>query len=654
MPERTRIFVSYSHADAIWLNRLRTHLKPLVSEGLVDVWDDTRILASQRWKDEIGAALETARIAILLVTPEFLASDFIVNEELPKLLRQAGDSGTAIVPVIVSSSLFDQHRELSLFQAANDPKTPLDGLPKAKRERALAALARRVGTLAGEARHRESTAPMALLSPPTGTALPSGRDMNAPVRSKPASIATPPTRDAESLVSRDPLIALDAARALPPDDATLIAEVLRLQEHQSHAIRSFVFREFFRRAPETSAPLLMERLTGPKFSWSSASNVPSFFTTAHPRHCADQLIEVVRRHGDPDRVRLGFEAIGFLGADGYGWTLVEELKRHDASFSTYMYDKVESYVVLATARLFRLYEPSVWSEFRVREHLDSLTQTIRLAAKHGWRSILKSLVMDELALCEPRHADGLMKDWLPSDDEDLQELAAHALGQMRLGRAAEALFRVVERTSARDRVRRGALFALGHIGGEETLQRLLRMYDGGSSELASTLEYAIGRCLADVTDQALLARTATTLLASSLKEKGYVYRALGLSGDTRHVDVVRRGLSDGERTTRGHAALALARLTGRTALPAVQRALNESGTDVERILCTLGLLNAESDPSRADDHVKRLRALLQHESYLYARWTRDDITQVLSEKGGAPGEALAAAWTEVYAGWPRY
>jgi hypothetical protein len=51
MAVRTKVFVSYAHANAVWLRRLQTHLKPLAGNELVDVWDDTRIEASQRWKD---------------------------------------------------------------------------------------------------------------------------------------------------------------------------------------------------------------------------------------------------------------------------------------------------------------------------------------------------------------------------------------------------------------------------------------------------------------------------------------------------------------------------------------------------------------------------------------------------------------------------
>jgi hypothetical protein len=73
-------------------------------------------------------------VGILLISADFLASDFIVNNELPPLLKAASDGGTTILCVIVSPSRFERTPELSQFQAVNDPSRPLSRLPVAERE----------------------------------------------------------------------------------------------------------------------------------------------------------------------------------------------------------------------------------------------------------------------------------------------------------------------------------------------------------------------------------------------------------------------------------------------------------------------------------------------------------------------------------------
>ncbi len=139
---RTRIFVSYSHQDASWLRRLQIHMKPLID--LIDFWDDTRIKPGMEWRREIDHALTTARVAILLISADFLASDFIQTNELPPLLQKAASDGTQVLSLIVKPCLFVEHLELSKYQAVNDPSKPLSGLSEHDTETALLNLARHV------------------------------------------------------------------------------------------------------------------------------------------------------------------------------------------------------------------------------------------------------------------------------------------------------------------------------------------------------------------------------------------------------------------------------------------------------------------------------------------------------------------------------
>jgi hypothetical protein len=138
---RTKVFISYSHSDKEWLTRLQKHLKTLKNEGVyVDEWDDTKIKPGHKWKQEIKRALDEAKIAILLISTDFLASDFIVKNELPPLLEAAKKNGAVILPLILKPSRYSRHKELSEFQAVNDPARPLIELKEAEQEKILVKL----------------------------------------------------------------------------------------------------------------------------------------------------------------------------------------------------------------------------------------------------------------------------------------------------------------------------------------------------------------------------------------------------------------------------------------------------------------------------------------------------------------------------------
>ena len=134
---RTKVFISYSHRDKAWLERLQVHLKPLEREGRVERWDDTRIKPGTRWREAIENALAETKVAVLLISADFLASDFIDTVELPALLSAAEADGAVILPVIVGHSRFARTPSLAQFQAVNSPAEPLHTLPKASQEAIL-------------------------------------------------------------------------------------------------------------------------------------------------------------------------------------------------------------------------------------------------------------------------------------------------------------------------------------------------------------------------------------------------------------------------------------------------------------------------------------------------------------------------------------
>ena len=178
---KPKVFVSYSHKDRKALAELKPFLKPLERDGLLSAWEDTRIPAGADWQQEIDQGLEEAKVAVLLIAQTFLASDFIVEKELPRILEREAQGQLTILPVFLSPSLvedvgFADPRTagrtkvvLSKFQGYGHPEKPLSKLSWSDRQRIYADLARDLkGLIGGPPASRSPVAPV----PPMVTAAP--------------------------------------------------------------------------------------------------------------------------------------------------------------------------------------------------------------------------------------------------------------------------------------------------------------------------------------------------------------------------------------------------------------------------------------------------------------------------------------------------
>lgn len=123
---RDQIFISYSHKDEELLNELLEHLRPLVRHGVIsEPWSDKKIKTGEEWKKAIDNALSCAKLVILLVSPSFLASEFIAEEELKPIYEATRYEGLTIFVVHIRRSSYKVDKYLSSLQSANKPEEPI-------------------------------------------------------------------------------------------------------------------------------------------------------------------------------------------------------------------------------------------------------------------------------------------------------------------------------------------------------------------------------------------------------------------------------------------------------------------------------------------------------------------------------------------------
>jgi len=137
------IFISYSHHDQEWLDKVKISLIPLSRNHKLSIWSDKEISPGALWYPEIDHALAKCKIAILLVTPHFLASEFIINVELPVLLTRAKNRELTLLWIPIQHSLYDE-TGLEKFQALISPQHPLESLGTAGQQKCLVEMAKKI------------------------------------------------------------------------------------------------------------------------------------------------------------------------------------------------------------------------------------------------------------------------------------------------------------------------------------------------------------------------------------------------------------------------------------------------------------------------------------------------------------------------------
>jgi len=100
--ESISIFFSYSHKDESFRDQLEIHLSMLKRQGLIKPWNDRMITAGDEWKGQIDDNLNAADIVLLLVTANFLASDYCYDIEMKRAMERHELNEARVIPIILS------------------------------------------------------------------------------------------------------------------------------------------------------------------------------------------------------------------------------------------------------------------------------------------------------------------------------------------------------------------------------------------------------------------------------------------------------------------------------------------------------------------------------------------------------------------------
>src|SRR5580700_9435942 len=96
-----KIFFCYAHEDEALLNKLQTQLKPLQRQHLIDIWHDRDITAGAEWEKEISEQLNSAQIILLMISPDFMASDYCYSIEMKRALERHQRKEARVIPIIL-------------------------------------------------------------------------------------------------------------------------------------------------------------------------------------------------------------------------------------------------------------------------------------------------------------------------------------------------------------------------------------------------------------------------------------------------------------------------------------------------------------------------------------------------------------------------
>lgn len=99
-----KLFCSYSHKDEPLREELEVHAALLKRKELIEIWHDRKILPGKDWENNIDSHLENSEIILLLISPDFIASDYCYGKELSRAIERHESGQSVVIPIIVRPS----------------------------------------------------------------------------------------------------------------------------------------------------------------------------------------------------------------------------------------------------------------------------------------------------------------------------------------------------------------------------------------------------------------------------------------------------------------------------------------------------------------------------------------------------------------------
>src|SRR5215211_1393002 len=100
-PGGIEVFVSYAHRDEALWHELEKHLALLRRQGVITTWYDRQITVGSEWAEEIDTRLTTAQIILLLISADFLASDYCYGIELQRAMERHAAKAARVIPILL-------------------------------------------------------------------------------------------------------------------------------------------------------------------------------------------------------------------------------------------------------------------------------------------------------------------------------------------------------------------------------------------------------------------------------------------------------------------------------------------------------------------------------------------------------------------------